>query len=172
MTQTVTLPTIELGAKGDAVKRAQRALRRTSDFSVPPSVVVDGIFGPATQQAIKDFQSANPPLAADGIVGPETWSALPDGGPMPLLKEGLKADAVHPLQQALADGAGGQWGTGPGQIDGVFGPKTRASVEALQKWGKVTVDGIVGDRTWTITVVRTEHNVDLEVVVGLQYIVG
>jgi hypothetical protein len=36
----------------------------------------------------------------------------------------------------------------------------------------VTVDVIVGDRTWTITVVRTEHNVDLEVVDGLQYIVG
>jgi len=166
MAQTVNQPMIKLDAKGDPVKRAQRALRRTPN----PSVVVDGIFGPTTQQAVKDFQSSNPPLAVDGIVGSATWSALPDGGPMPLLKQGSTTDAVLPLQQVLTDGAAGQWGTGPGQVDGNFGPKTRAAVEAFQKWGKVKVDGSVGDRTWSVPV--GEHSTDLEVVVGLQYIVG
>lgn len=160
----VNLPTIKLGEKGKAVKRAQRGLRRTPN----PGVAVDGVFGPATQQAVKDFQSSNPPLGVDGIVGPATWAALPDGGAMPVLKEGSDIDAVQGLQEALTHGAPGQWGTGPGQIDGTFGPKTRASVEALQKWAHIKVDGIVGDRTWIVQV--GEHSTDLEVVVGLQYI--
>ncbi len=159
-------PTIRSGDKGDAVKRAQRALRRTPNLSV----VVDGVFGPATQQAVKDFQSSSPSLAVDGIVGPATWSALPDGGPMPVLQEGSKLDAVRPLQEVLANGAVDQWSTGPGEIDGEFGPHTRASVEAFQKWGHVKVDGIVGDQTWMVPLSATSFY--LETAVGLQYIAG
>jgi hypothetical protein len=39
---------------------------------------VDGVLGPNTQAAIKDFQSDNPPLAVDGICGRETTAALVD----------------------------------------------------------------------------------------------
>jgi peptidoglycan hydrolase-like protein with peptidoglycan-binding domain len=162
----VNQPTIRLGAKGDAVKRAQRALRRTPNLSV----VVDGVFGPATQQAVKAFQSSSPPLAEDGIVGPATWSALPDGGPMPMLRQGSELDAVLPLQEVLTNGAVNQWGTGPGEVDGKFGPHTRASVEAFQKWGHVKVDGIVGDQTWDVSL--NAMSSDLETAVGLQYIAG
>jgi peptidoglycan hydrolase-like protein with peptidoglycan-binding domain len=162
----VNQPTISLGAKGDAVKRAQRALRRTPNLSV----VVDGTFGPATQQAVKTFQSSSPPLAVDGIVGPATWSALPDGGPMPVLRQGSELDAVLPLQEVLTNGAVTQWGTSPGEIDGNFGPHTRASVEAFQKWGHVKVDGVVGDQTWDVPL--SAMSSDLETAVGLQYIAG
>jgi peptidoglycan hydrolase-like protein with peptidoglycan-binding domain len=36
---------------------------------------VDGIFGPKTEAAVRDFQQ-NENLAVDGIVGRQTWTAL------------------------------------------------------------------------------------------------
>jgi peptidoglycan hydrolase-like protein with peptidoglycan-binding domain len=158
-------PTIQVGANGDAVRRAQRALRRTPNLSV----VVDGEFGPATKRAVEGFQEGEPGLVVDGIVGPATWDALPDGGPMPVLREGSKGDAVGALQEVLANGAV-EWKTGPGPIDKDFGAQTRASVEAFQRWGKVKVDGIVGDQTWDVSLRAASS--DLETEVGLQYLAG
>jgi peptidoglycan hydrolase-like protein with peptidoglycan-binding domain len=158
-------PTISVGAKGDAVKRVQRALRRTPD----PSVVVDGVFGPQTEAKVKDFQSGSG-LTADGIVGPQTWAALPDGRPMPMLQEGSKGAVVKSLQQVLTNGAQGEWNVTPGGIDGDFGPKTRKSVEAFQKWGEVKVDGIVGDQTWGVSLHAA--GATLESQVGLQFVLG
>src|SRR5947209_5940307 len=151
-------PTISVGAKGDAVKRVQRALRRTPD----PSVVVDGVFGPQTEAKVKDFQSGSS-LTADGIVGPQTWAALSDGRPMPMLQEGSKGAVVKSLQQVLTNGAQGEWNVAPGGIDGDFGPKTK-------KWVEVKVDGIVGDRTWGVSLHAA--GATLESQVGLQFVVG
>lgn len=75
-----------------------------------------------------------------------------------------------PYKELLASGGGDLWDAGPGEIDGVFGPQTRAWVEAFQKWGRVKVDGIVGDRTWNVQLGAIAY--DLETAVGLQYIVG
>jgi peptidoglycan hydrolase-like protein with peptidoglycan-binding domain len=36
---------------------------------------VDGIFGPKTEAAVRDFQQ-NENLSVDGIVGKQTWTAL------------------------------------------------------------------------------------------------
>lgn len=38
------------------------------------------------------------------------------------------------------------------QIDGSFGPVTKAAVEALQKQHGLTVDGVVGPHTWSVLV--------------------
>lgn len=139
-------PTISLGTTGLAVRRPQRALRRTPNLGL----VVDGIFGPAVETAVKDFQQSVG-LPVTGTVDAPTWNALPDGGPMPILEEGSSGDVVRSLQTLLTNGAAGQWGTTPQGVDGDFGPHTRASVKAFQAWGGVAVDGIVGDQTWTVS---------------------
>lgn len=157
-------PTISAGASGDAVRRLQRALRRTPNLGL----VVDGAFGPATATAVKEFQEGAG-LTVDGIVGPQTWAALPNGAPMPTLHEGSTGAVVGSLQQILSNGASGQWNTSPGAIDGNFGPATAASVKAFQTWGGVTADGTVGDQTWAVSLHAASAT--LESAVGLQYAV-
>jgi peptidoglycan hydrolase-like protein with peptidoglycan-binding domain len=157
-------PTISPGATGEAVRRLQRALRRTPNLGL----VVDGVFGPATETAVKEFQQGAG-LVVDGIVGPQTWAALPNGAPMPPLREGSTGAVVTSLQQLLSNGASGQWNTSPGAIDGNFGPATAASVKAFQTWGGVTPDGIVGDQTWSVSLHAASAT--LESAVGLQYAV-
>ena len=155
-------PTISLGATGNAVRRLQRALRRTPNLGL----VVDGVFGPATDTAVREFQQGAG-LAVDGVVGPLTWAALPSGAPMPTLREGSTGAAVSSLQQVLSNGASGQWNTSPGAIDGDFGPNTKASAQAFQTWGGVSSDGIVGDQTWAVSLHAASAT--LETAVGLEY---
>jgi nucleoid-associated protein YgaU len=64
-------PTLKRGSRGEAVKGLQNALKvRSYDFGP-----VDGTFGPATENAVRQFQEGAG-LAVDGIVGPRTWEAL------------------------------------------------------------------------------------------------
>ncbi|MGL5058553.1 MAG: peptidoglycan-binding domain-containing protein [Microcoleus sp.] len=61
------------GSRGEDVKRLQKVLLARG--FCPRSFVPDGIFGPTTQKAVKQFQrQAN--LRADGVVGPETWDRI------------------------------------------------------------------------------------------------
>jgi hypothetical protein len=64
-------PTIQRGAHGPVVREAQTILNRKQHAHL----VVDGIFGPRTDRAVRDFQHANH-LVVDGIVGPRTWGRL------------------------------------------------------------------------------------------------
>lgn len=61
--------TLRRGDRGENVKLMQRGLR----------VIIDGIFGPKTEQVLRDFQS-DAGLVADGICGPKTWAALVEKG--------------------------------------------------------------------------------------------
>jgi peptidoglycan hydrolase-like protein with peptidoglycan-binding domain len=158
-------PTISLGAKGKAVRRLQRALRRTPNLGL----TVDGVFGAQLETAVKQFQQGEG-LAADGVVGPLTWAALPNGGPMPELHVGSSGAVVTSLQRLLTNGAPGEWGVTPQGIDGHFGPHTKASVEAFQTWGGVTADGIVGDQTWAVSLHAASST--LETAVGLNFVIG
>ena len=158
-------PTISLGASGDAVKRLERALRRTPNLGL----TVDGVFGPPLEAAVKQFQQGAG-LTVDGIVGPATWAALPDGGPMPTLQEGSTGPVVRSLQTLLTNGAPGQWITTPQGIDGDFGPHTKASVIAFQAFGGIAQDGIVGDQTWAVSLHAASAT--LETAVGLQFVIG
>src|SRR5690348_14728435 len=59
------------GANGAQVKVLQRALKALGY----PVGKVDGDYGPATQTALKQFQTKNH-LTADGVLGPKTLQAL------------------------------------------------------------------------------------------------
>ncbi|MED1097441.1 MULTISPECIES: peptidoglycan-binding domain-containing protein [Bacillus] len=56
---------IKRGFCGKDMERIQRAV----------GVVADGIYGPATERAVKAYQKRHS-LAADGIVGPDTWNVM------------------------------------------------------------------------------------------------
>ena len=58
--------TFRIGDKGQEVKKLQYALE---------NLVADGDFGPATEKAVKEYQSSNS-LASDGIAGPATLGSL------------------------------------------------------------------------------------------------
>lgn len=66
--------TLRLGARGDDVRTLQRLL---SPFEAAEQrvLVVDGIFGPRTDTAVRRFQEVEG-LLVDGIVGPRTWERL------------------------------------------------------------------------------------------------
>lgn len=63
----VIRPLLKRGSKGEDVKVVQKFL----------NITADGIFGPATESAVKDLQKKNK-LTADGIVGPYTWDLIDD----------------------------------------------------------------------------------------------
>ena len=156
-------PTIRLGASGTVVRRLQRALRRTPNLGLP----VDGVFGSELETAVRNFQEGAG-LAVDGIVGPLTWNALPNGAPMPVLRQGSSGEVVRALQTLLTNGASGAWNVTQQGIDGNFGPHTKASVQAFQTWGSVASDGVVGDQTWAVSLHAASAT--LESVVGLQFV--
>lgn len=59
------MTTIRKGSRGVDVSALQQKL----------NLVPDGIFGPITDEAVRDFQKSHN-LTVDGIVGPKTWAAL------------------------------------------------------------------------------------------------
>lgn len=67
------LKELRVGSSGQLVQALQRTLNARSQ--PPAELSTDGDFGPATEAAVKAFQSAKQ-LAVTGIVGPETFQAL------------------------------------------------------------------------------------------------
>ena len=70
-TVSITLDVLRRGSKSQSVKALQVLL----DGMGYPCGKADGSFGPATEAAVKKFQTANK-LDVDGIVGAQTWSCL------------------------------------------------------------------------------------------------
>lgn len=147
-------PIIKIGSKGDAVKKAQRALICRWYLNEGAD---DGVFGPVTRNRVQSYQLDRSvggytetafPLTVDGIVGPQTWFRLdPDK-----VKKGSKGNTVRLLQELLKGQAYPPYD--PGAIDGSFGPTTETAVTTFQadyydfKGNPLVVDGIVGPKTW------------------------
>jgi len=77
--------TARRGDQGDAVRAVQEEFQYRN-LSGDPSkgLQVDGIFGPKTETAVRDWQQLlhdndEPGMTVDGIVGPMTWQSLISG---------------------------------------------------------------------------------------------
>lgn len=67
---------IRRGSRGEHVRIMQTYLRELSGiYSDIPRIAADGVFGSATESAVRAFQRRFS-LAVDGIVGPATWNKL------------------------------------------------------------------------------------------------
>jgi peptidoglycan hydrolase-like protein with peptidoglycan-binding domain len=139
---------LRVGSQGTAVRVLQRALDRLGHA---PGLV-DGIFGPLTDAAVRSFQQSRT-IAVDGIVGSQTkvqislLRRLADGasllgGDGRILDVTARGWDVRGLQTMLAAA-----GHGPGTADGVFGPITANAVRSFQAAAGIEVDGIVGPAT-------------------------
>lgn len=117
--EILALPQLSTGSTGSAVRRLQEALNDT----IGAGLVVDGVFGSKTHNAVTAFQSRYG-LGVDGIVGPKTWTGL--------------------VQALLL-----RRGVDPHGIDGQYGPASTAAVLNFQVHHGLEVDGIVGPATWS-----------------------
>jgi peptidoglycan hydrolase-like protein with peptidoglycan-binding domain len=70
-TWEIIIVQVSQGNNGDAVRAVQYLLQKKHGYTLE----VDGIFGPITAQAVKDFQSKQG-LTIDGVVNPLTWQKL------------------------------------------------------------------------------------------------
>ena len=77
------------------------------------------------------------------VVSGNPRSGASAGTTRPTIKYGSRGSDVTYLQQCLT-----AKGYGVGAIDGIFGVKTREAVKAFQAENGLTVDGIVGPKTW------------------------
>lgn len=68
-------PTVALGSYGFEVGHAQLELNKWLRGTGEDLLMIDLLYGPATEEAVRRYQAAHH-LAADGIVGPQTWGDL------------------------------------------------------------------------------------------------
>ena len=142
---------LALGSRGSAVVALQQALLNRG---IAVAGGADGIFGPATQAALKQFQ-ASQGLEQTGALGPRTTAALGLGGATPApatpspssayvgLKLGSTGPAVAAVQRAIAN-------LGfyvPGGADGIFGGATQSVVMLVQRTNGIPASGQVDEAT-------------------------
>jgi peptidoglycan hydrolase-like protein with peptidoglycan-binding domain len=115
---------LKRGLSGDPVKVLQSKL----------GVTADGIFGPGTETALKDYQKKHG-LMVDGVAGPDTFAQM-GLYELVLLAPGTVGESVKKLQQALGVAA-----------DGRFGPATQKALRDFQAKNGLDADGLAGPAT-------------------------
>lgn len=131
-----------------------------------PRINADGIFGAATEDSVKTFQSLNN-LPVTGVVDNATWYAILNEynhilRSLPyefqsysaflflgyIITDGATGKAVEQLQTFLQTISQHIPAVPYVTVDGVYGPSTAAAVEAVQKLYGLPVTGDVGPLTW------------------------
>ena len=162
------------GDSGTAVFTLQRQLNRiTKDYPFLGKLTVDGVFGSRMAATVRAFQKQFN-LTADGVVGRQTWykisyiyvsvkdlaeltsegetasGTLSDGTwGGTVLRTGSTGSAVEQLQFWLNTLAQYESSIPSLTVDGVYGTGTANAVRAFQRKYGLTVDGVVGQTTWS-----------------------
>ena len=124
-------PAMQRGEK-DVFVRALQLLLRAHGYGLS----VNGSFGRATRQDLRQFQTTHQ-LVASGVTNDPTWEAL-----LVTLHQGSKGPAVLAAQALLRQ-------AGYAVVsDGIFGSNMKAAVLKYQKQTGHTTDGIIGQNTW------------------------
>ncbi len=162
---------LRLGDRGQPVSIIQYYLKFLAYFDNSlPNIENDGVFGAATENAVKAFQREQG-LTADGVVGERTWNAILDAYrdtllslpyefqtysallyPGYVITEGATGKAVEQLQTYLNVIAENLPAVPAVENDGVYGPQTMRAVEAVQSLYGMPVTGFVGPLTWNAVV--------------------
>lgn len=143
---------LKLGKRGPAVKVWQAQLSKDGYGHVP----IDGIFGPVTDTATRDWQRQRG-LQVDGAVGPKTIAAIGTSSqpstPVPSVSV-VDPDKWRTMRRGTAGKDVAEWqlvlnrdGFGPLVADGKFGPATEEATKQWQLAHKLTPDGVVGPKT-------------------------
>ena len=115
---------VQRGDRNQTVKAVQQALL---DAGITVRGGADGIFGPATQAAVTEYQTGKG-LTATGVVNTATAVALGVVVATPVLAKGAHSAAVITMQQQLIDvGIAVRGGA-----DGWYGSGTEAAVRQFQ----------------------------------------
>ena len=134
-------PVLKKGSNDPAVRDLQEALKALN-FDPGP---IDGVFGAQTESAVRAFQQARE-IPVDGVVGRVTWINIDEADQShPVLKTGATGLPVRRLQSRMS-----AVGFDTGGVDGRFGAQTEAAVRQLQRQASLTVDGVVGPKTWDV----------------------
>ena len=102
-TQTLS----SLGSRGQEVRQIQKKLQSLGFYSGS----VDGVYGTATQRAVRNFQKSCG-IAADGIAGPKTLLYLGLGSGTSSSANGYSSNDIYLLARIIAAEARGESYTG------------------------------------------------------------
>jgi peptidoglycan hydrolase-like protein with peptidoglycan-binding domain len=142
----ISQPLLQEGSTGTDVTRLQERLN--FEFGARKQLVVDGVFGLRTKQAVKIVQYRHF-LVQDGIAGSATWQVLcnRDLIEKPLLRRSSTGTLVGRVQQVLRDAD-----LYKGAIDNDFGALTEQAVMKVQAAAHLAQTGIIDNSTWSALV--------------------
>ncbi len=96
-----------LGSRGQEVRQIQRKLQNLGFYSGS----IDGVYGTATQKAVRNFQKSCG-ISADGIAGPKTLLYLGLGSGSSTSTNGYSSNDIYLLAKVIAAEARGESYTG------------------------------------------------------------